>query len=253
MLRSRLRSYFVALVATAAFTQVASAADLPTKAPMLYPARAWSWTGFYVGVNAGYGIGWNRTTQSVNGSFLGSAVITEDTLAPQGFVGGGQLGYNWQMTPNWLLGVEVDFQGTSQKDSSCTVFCGTSALNASQKMPWFGTARARLGYVNGDNLWYVTGGGAWAKINSDYSTSGFGASDSASFTDTKVGFAVGAGVETHLAGNWTAKLEYLYMDLGTITNTFATPTSFGAGSSLTVDSKIRDNIIRVGLNYKLTP
>jgi outer membrane immunogenic protein len=251
----RFRSYFFALLATAAFTQVASAADMPIKAPApLYQAPIWSWNGLYVGVNAGYGIGWNRTTQTVNGiGGVGGLLLTNDTLAPQGFVGGGQIGYNWQWTPNWLLGVEVDFQGTSQKDSSCSLECGLIPLNASQKMPWFGTARARLGYVNGNNLWYVTGGGAWAKINSDYSVNGFGGgTDPASFTETKGGFAVGAGVETHLAGNWTAKLEYLYVDLGTITNTYATP-SLGAGTSVTVDSKIRDNIVRVGLNYKLTP
>ena len=256
MVRSGLRSCLVALVATAAFTQIASAADMPIKAPApIYQAPIWRWTGFYFGVNAGYGIGQNQTTETVNGVLgLGNLLLTDHTLAPQGFVGGGQIGYNWQFAPNWLLGVEADFQGTSQKDSSCTFECGIAPLNASQKMPWFGTARARLGYVNGDYLWYVTGGGAWAKIDSDYSVSGFGISgDSASFSETKGGFAVGGGVETHLAGNWTAKLEYLYVDLGTITNTYATPNSFGAGSSLTVDSKIRDNIVRVGLNYKLTP
>jgi outer membrane immunogenic protein len=251
----------VALVATAASAQVASAADMPMKAPApMYQAPIWNWTGFYLGANAGYGIGRNQTTQTANGAALalglGNLALTEDTMAPQGFVGGGQIGYNWQWTPNWLLGVEVDFQGTSQKDSSCSLECGIASLNASQKMPWFGTARARLGYVNGDNLWYVTGGGAWAKIDSDYSLSATGiglGSDSASFSETKGGFAVGAGVENHLGGNWTAKLEYLYMDLGTITNTYATPNSFGAGGSVTVDSKIRDNIVRVGLNYKLTP
>jgi outer membrane immunogenic protein len=253
MLRSRLRSYFAALLATAAFTQVASAADLTTKAPMLYAAPAWSWAGLYVGVNAGYGIGSNPTTQGGNGAGfgLGNLALTQDTMAPQGFVGGGQIGYNWQWTPNWLLGVEVDFQGTSQKDSSCSVECGLLPLNASQTMPWFGTARARVGYVNGDYLWYVTGGGAWAKVNSDDSVGFFGSTGSGSFTETKGGFAVGAGVETHLAGNWTAKLEYLYMDLGTITNTYAAPSTLGG--SVTVGSEIRDNIVRVGLNYKLTP
>jgi outer membrane immunogenic protein len=252
MLRSRLRSYFAALLATAAFTQGASAADLPAKAPMLYPAPAWNWTGVYVGVNAGYGVGSNPTNQAGNGTGFGFGHLglTQDTMAPQGFVGGGQIGYNWLMTPNWLLGVEVDFQGSTQKDSSCTLECGFFPLHSSQEMPWFGTARARLGYVNGDYLWYVTGGGAWAKVNSDYSLSYLGATDSGSSTDTKGGFVVGAGVETHLAGNWTAKLEYLYMDLGTVTNTYATP---NLGGSVTVDSEIRDNIVRVGLNYKLTP
>jgi outer membrane immunogenic protein len=233
----------------------ASAADMFVKAPYTAAAPSWSWTGLYIGGNAGYGIGLNQTTQTANAAagFLASVPITEDTMAPQGFVGGGQIGYNWQVSPNWLVGVEGDFQGSSQKDSSCSLECGFIPLNASQNLQWFGTARARLGYVTGDYLWYVTGGGAWAKINSDDSISAFGGSDSASFSDTKGGFAVGAGVETHLAGNWTAKFEYLYMDLGTLTNSFATPNTLGAGSSFTVDSKIRDNIVRVGLNYKLAP
>jgi outer membrane immunogenic protein len=252
MLRSRLRSCLIALFATAAFGPLASAADLPTKAPTLYPAPAWNWTGFYLGANAGYGVGSNQTSQSVNvpGSSL---LFTQDSMSPNGFVGGGQIGYNWQMTPNWLLGVEVDFQGTGQKDSSCSLECAVAPLTASQNMPWFGTARARLGYVKGDYLWYVTGGGAWAKINSDYSLSGFGTASTASFSETKGGIAVGAGVETHLAGNWTAKLEYLYMDLGTVTNTYPTTIALAPGTSFTVASRIHDNVVRVGLNYKLTP
>jgi outer membrane immunogenic protein len=247
-----LASGLVALVATAAITQVASAADLPVKASM-YPAPAWSWTGLYVGVNAGYGAGLNRTTQTAGNSFV-AVILTRDTMAPQGFVGGGQIGYNWQIRPNWLWGVEADFQGTGQKESTCSLECGLIALNASQKMPWLGTARLRLGYANGDYLWYVTGGGAWAKINSDYSLAGLLGpifSDSASFSQTKGGFAAGAGVETHLAGSWSAKLEYMYIDLGTVSNAYAT--QFVAGGQVVVDSKIRNNIVRVGLNYKIVP
>lgn len=224
------------------------------KAPMMAPA--WNWTGLYVGLNAGYGIGRDQTNQTVN--LPGPFFITADTLAPAGFVGGGQIGYNWQAAPNWLWGVELDFQGTGQEDSSCTFDCGRTfagrTLNAAQKLPWFGTARGRLGYVNGDYLWYVTGGGAWANIKSDYSSVvAGGATDTGSSSHTQGGFAAGAGVETHLSGNWTVKFEYLYLDLGSISDSYVAPNSLCGGCSVTVDSKIRDHIVRVGLNYKIMP
>ena len=229
----RFRFAALAAVAVFGFASAASAADLPVKAPVYAPPPVWSWTGFYLGVNAGGSIGRDPTTLNTPTENLGSA-----TLSPAGFIGGGQLGYNYQFAPNWVAGIEGDFQGASQKDSAC--FLTNCEFSVDQKVEWFATLRARVGYTNGDWLWYVTGGGAWAQIQNDFAFSG--GAGSASFDQS--GWVIGGGVETHLTGGWTAKLEYLYMDLGSITDT--TPNA----PNVTQTSNIRDNIVRVGLNYK---
>jgi outer membrane immunogenic protein len=246
----RLRFAALAAVAIIGFASVASAADMPRKAPVYAPPPppVWSWTGFYIGVNAGGSIGRDPTTQSneSTGEVLGSF-----TMSPAGFVGGGQIGYNWQFAPNWVVGVEGDFQGTSQKDSSCVGDCnntfGDFYYTAEQRLKWFATARARLGYTNGDWLWYVTGGGAWGEIHNDFRV--FTPTDiEASANFNLSGWVIGGGVETHLWGGWTAKAEYLYMDLGSFTDIgIDTPNT---GNTFTMRSDVRDHIVRVGLNYK---
>ena len=243
----------------------ALAADMPLKAP-LPPAPAWSWTGFYLGGNIGYSVGRDPTNQFLNGIVGGVGVNTilgtTDDVSPIGFLGGGQIGYNWQMAPQWLIGIEADFQGADQRGSSCSLICGLETLTVQQKLDWFGTVRARMGYVNGDYLWYVTGGGAYAEVETNESLSvsvaGAGAGGflgGLNMSTDRGGWVVGGGVETHLWYNWTAKVEALYMDLGQITNTYAIAAGVfgGPGSgpaSVTVSSNIRDYIFRTGLNYK---
>lgn len=243
------RFHYAALAAVAVigFASVASAADLPVKAPAYTPPPpVWSWTGLYVGVNAGGHIGRNPSTAS---DITTGSVIGTFTMSPAGFAGGGQVGYNWQFASNWLLGVEGDIQGATGTDSICAGTCNTSGFyfTDQQKLKWFATARARLGYTNGDWLWYVTGGGAWGEIHNDYSV--FNPTDfiaSANFNLS--GWVVGGGVETHLWGPWTAKLEYLYMDLGSFTDVGIDLAN--SGDTFTMKSDVREHIIRVGLNYK---
>jgi outer membrane immunogenic protein len=238
----------------------ALAADMPLKAP-LPPAPAWSWTGFYLGGNIGYSVGRDPTNQTINGlGGVGSILITTDDQSPTGFLGGGQIGYNLQMAPQWLIGIEADFQGADQRGSSCSFECGILSLTAQQKLDWFGTVRARMGYINGDYLWYVTGGGAYANVQNIDSLSvaagGLGAGvggplGALNMSTNRGGWVVGGGVETHLWYNWTAKVEALYMDLGQITNTYALGSAAIIGaSSVTISTNIRDYIFRTGLNYK---
>jgi outer membrane immunogenic protein len=247
------RFRFSALPALAAIglASVASAADLPAKAPV-YKAPvatpAYSWTGFYLGVNAGGSVGRNPTTQSSD-----AVVVETFNMSPAGLVGGGQFGYNYQFAPNWVAGVEADFQGTGQKDSTCLANCAAAIvsppLTTTQKLSWFATARARLGYTDGDWLYYVTGGGAWGQIRQDYALPPFaGTAGAVSASHSNGGWVAGGGVETHLAGAWTAKVEYLYLDLGSISDTFTT--TGGPPVTYTTSSDIRNHIIRAGLNYK---
>ena len=243
----------VAAVSTIAFVQFASAADLPTKAPIYTapPPPVWSWTGFYIGVNVGGSIGRDPTHVSEFGPGVIGNIVSQ-TISPAGFIGGGQIGYNYQFAPNWVVGLEGDYQGASQKDSSCFGSCGaigggSAALNITQKVESFATARARLGYTGSPYLWYVTGGAAWAKVHNElvFTTASIASEGSANFN--KSGWAIGGGVETRLAGGWTAKLEYLYMDLGSITDVAVATLPL---TIFTQKSDIRDNIVRVGLNYK---
>jgi outer membrane immunogenic protein len=258
----------------------ALAADLPartyTKAPV-FVDPGYNWTGFYLGGNVGYS--WGRSSDT--SSFANGAGTTLFTSAGSsnldGVVGGGQAGYNWQMQ-NWVWGLEADIQGTGERGSrgfTCpTGVCTPSTIppgffalvivipgaavpaSLDQKIDWFGTVRARAGVlVDPRVLLYATGGLAYGGVN----TSETIAASSFSTTDTRVGYAVGAGVEGAIGGNWTAKLEYLYVDLGRTSGSFATAIpAFGAGTvasgtlASSYSSRITDNVLRVGLNYKFT-
>lgn len=235
-------------IATFGFANLAPAADLgvPTRTPpVVAPAPVlFNWTGFYIGLNAGGSIGRHPTDETVDGLPSGTFVSS-----PAGFAGGGQIGYNWQIAPTWVFGLEGDFQGATQRDTADTINVVEATVDVTtQKLDWFATARARLGYTMGDWLWYVTGGGAWGRVKQDISeveAGGF-VDGSASTSHTKGGFAVGGGVETHLGGGWTAKAEYLFIDLGRISDSFIDLDN----NTVTSSSKVQDHIFRAGINYK---
>jgi outer membrane immunogenic protein len=251
----------LATVATAA-----NAADMPLKAPPAPPA-AFDWTGWYVGLNGGYS--WGRSSSSVTGTTSAPLPFAFSTSTNMdGWLGGGQVGYNWQFNNRWLLGVEADIQGTGQRGTEyaptftftggpgilapTTVF-GTGSLT--QKLPWFGTVRARLGFEPSDHwLLYATGGLAYGEVDSiATATTSAGAtflSSSSSVDNTQVGWTAGAGAEWWLWDRWSAKAEYLYVDLGHITNTYTfTGLATGGFASASINSHITDNIFRVGIDY----
>jgi outer membrane immunogenic protein len=267
------------LLAVAAAAQPAAAADLtPLKSPPpVY--ETWSWTGFYIGGNGGYS--WGQTDTSVyyynpatGGTIVapvGSVLLNRFDL--NGGVAGGQIGYNWQ-SGNWVLGLETDIQWSGQ-DGSAVFLCsaisatatgpclpglatpgagGTSVL-LSEKLQWFGTFRGRLGLLwTPSVMGYVTGGLAYGSIQTQATlnvVNPAGAIVPALFSNksTNTGFAVGAGIEGRITGNWTGKIEYLYMDLGSIDATVLS-TVAAAPIGARIHSDITDNIVRVGLNYK---
>jgi outer membrane immunogenic protein len=242
------------LVALNAFAvaPAASAADMPVKAPPPVES-AYSWTGFYFGANLGYSVGRERSTDN---EFLsgGSGTFTRSEsflIAPTGAIGGGQAGYNWQVAPHWVLGAEADWQASAQRDSISVLEC---CLQVNQKPTSFGTLRARAGYAQDGWLWYVTAGGAAGRIKDNISFFGLGpAPVTQNFADWRGGWTAGTGVETALGGGWTAKVEYLYVNLGTVANTVPTsdPTNVIISTdNITVRSRIVDNVFRVGLNYR---
>ena len=203
----------------------AQAADFPQ--PYRAPAPAYlvpefSWSGFYVGLNAGYMWG--------NSKWNGSAGNFE--VAPSGFIGGGTLGYNLQ-TGSWVWGIEGDVDYLDANRTIATAVCGSCTF----KDTWLATARGRIGYSFDRWLPYVTGGGAWGDV--------YMSSPSGSNSSTKGGWTAGAGVEYAFLGNWSAKLEYLYVDLGSA-NCGSSACPFAADTSVDFTA----NIIRAGINYR---
>jgi outer membrane immunogenic protein len=199
---------------------MASAADLPrrahrmpTKAAMYEPP--FTWTGAYVGIYGGGGFGRSNF----------SAPLASGGFDLSGAVAGGTLGYNYQMGQA-VLGIEGDGGWSNIRGSSTC-----AGLSCETRNDWLATVRGRLGYAAGRFMPYVTGGAAFGNIKTSVATLG-------STDTTRTGWTAGGGVEMHIAGPWSAKLEYLYVDLG-------------RGDSLTgSNTKFDTNIVRAGLNYK---
>lgn len=256
----------VAIVALA-FDGPAIASNLPIKAP-IYKAPSpvtHSWTGFYAGLNVGYGWGHSSSTGTAADAATGAVLASGPaTLDLGGAIGGGQVGYNYEVS-NWVLGIEADIQGSGQKDdinAVCTG-CGSGGaditFSADQKINWFGTVRGRLGaIVTPTILAYATGGLAYGKLTTEGTitgpTAGGPGSISLSTSDTKTGWVVGGGIEDAISGNWSAEIEYLYLDLGTVSGGPLDTSILGPLNnrlSVAFSSDITDNIIRVSINDRI--
>jgi outer membrane immunogenic protein len=271
----------IGILALAALAQPATAADMAVRAPVLKApplVETWSWTGFYIGGNGGYSWGRSDTDVQFFNPVTGLAIvppagsITNAKFNLNGGIAGGQIGYNWQ-SGNWVWGLETDIQWSGQKGDAQFLCAGTVAggvclpgltflpagvtgttLSIEQKLQWFGTVRGRLGMtVTPTLLAYVTGGFAYGSVKTTGVLGAFtpnGAAVPAAFSnsDTNGGWTVGGGLEGRISGNWTAKIEYLYIDFGDFNTTATSPIVATIGAR--VNSHVTDNIVRVGLNYK---
>jgi outer membrane immunogenic protein len=239
------------------------------KAPPPAPV-VWSWTGLYIGANLGWvGSADNNLTNTGTdtgagglGSALGLGLIPGSVgVSRSGFIGGGQVGYNWQLAPAWVAGIEADFDGTANNSNTSTfAFPGSAAAvpfttTFTNGLDTLGTVRARLGWLYTPALLaYATGGFAYGetKVGSSFTcpTCTPAAGIATSSTGTATGWTVGGGLEWRFAPAWSVKAEYLYVDLGDRNSTIGY--TYGPNTStLTSTVKERDNIARVGLNYKL--
>jgi outer membrane immunogenic protein len=262
-----MRRILLASTAFAAMSLVtAHAADLGrvvTKAPPV-PVY-YNWTGFYAGVNLGGA--WGHDTHD----FFDDATDVDvfgfsDHM--DGVIGGGQIGYNWQFAPwfGWgngtVLGIEADFQGSSQRRTADIAFRDTDLLNPNvtgtveDKLNWFGTVRGRVGIAFDRFLPYFTGGWAFGerKLNGTLTaTDDAGViSDQVAFSNSHTmtnGWTVGGGFEWAFWGNWTAKFEYLYIDFGNRNNNdnvfFVDGNQFNNNQGHFID-----NVARAGVNYR---
>jgi outer membrane immunogenic protein len=304
LIRRHVQHALLITAAVTALASIASAADLPARAPVYKAAPvvvAPSWTGFYVGVTAGYAWAHDNSVNSVgtpvfanplsqpgSGVSLANAVTGVTTGIPgskaNGFIGGGQFGYNYQFN-NIVVGIETDIQGLSGRGSGATAnsvqllpgFAGNfvnSGLTATNSVNWLGTLRGRLGFtITPSLLVYGTGGLAYGGVSSSTTIgqvlTGPAATgvngpygSSASISQTRAGWALGAGGEWMFTRNWSAKIEYLHYDLGsvsygsTLSNIVVPPGgvipvgstfyTLGAASS----THFGGDIVRVGVNYK---
>jgi outer membrane immunogenic protein len=266
------------------------AADLAartyTKAPVIVDP-GYNWTGFYAGLNGGYS--WGRA----NSTFATTPIFPIPIPVPalgsgrqdvDGGLGGGQVGYNWQVNRTWLVGLEADIQWSGERASRSFTSTGprygsnaigvpvgagadfstilTQTSNIADDLQWFATFRGRAGFLaDPQTLLYATGGLAVGefKYSSQTTTSlqiftGLTGPQTGTFalagtptssSDTRVGWTVGAGVERKFSSNWSGKLEYLYLDLGTKT--------YFAGTVDQADVSFHDHIFRAGINYAFNP
>ena len=210
------------------------------------------WTGFYVGANGGYG--GDRANAIVNlASALPVASSTQTQNRTSGFIAGGQLGYNRQLSNHVVVGLETDAQGSGVKASHQAsngpgAYTNTDIGNG---LDWFGTTRARLGWASGSTLSFVTGGVAYGDVNAQGSQIS-GGLFSGSVTQTKVGWTIGGGVEYALNQNLSLKAEYLYIDFGGVAGAAygltPSPVPPFVGSFST--GNLTANITRIGLNWR---
>jgi len=269
----------VSALLSAASLGTASAADLGVKAPSAPAPWVCPWCSVYVGVNAGYGTtsgsGINNTGTDTGTGGLGNAIaaglipITVDTNA-SGFLGGGQIGFNWEPIRDWIVGVEADFDDMSRKTTKTpTPSVGQGGANAAatlstsfdREVDWVSTFRLKGGFSVMNNALFVygTAGGAVAQfgISNQFicpncvpsGTSEPGAS--ASNKITRVGGAVGAGLEWMVIPKVSVKAELLYIEVGSSTSTITYNYTLAGAQTSTLTSTARDGltIFRGGLNW----
>jgi outer membrane immunogenic protein len=233
MKRSLLGSVSVLALTVSATAADLSARPMPVKAPVV-AAPAWSWTGFYIGINGG-GV-WHRAKADANDA---RPVFDNATVKAWGATFGGQAGFNWQVD-RFVLGVEADWNWV---DASGTAsFAGFPTFTFTSKLSSLATVRGRLGVTMSPTMIYATGGFAAGKVSNSVPANfgGFPTEDK-----VKTGWTVGGGIEHMFARNWTVKAEALYVDLG---KSSVTGVVFGPGYVSRFDNTAI--IARGGINYK---
>jgi outer membrane immunogenic protein len=254
--------------------QVAAAADLPA-APIYPKAPAYvsapSWTGFYIGANAGGH--WSSDQNAdiftapgfnpINPATINNTLPT--SLSSSGFEGGVHAGYNWQMS-SLVLGVEADYDWLSRSKSITTPVGAPASLGCIVGSPsspcwittdsaqdrWLSTVRGRVGFALDRALIYGTGGVAIAgwSINHQFTDLGFGYVYSPASIGTRTGWTIGGGLEYALTRNWLVRAEYLYANFGTVDNTVASAAGRFGPTTLVYQDKLQENVVRGGVSYK---
>ncbi len=225
----------------------ALAADLPQAPPPYYvpaPVPIFTWTGIYIGINAGYAFGDSNWTSPPGTAFFGTPCTTNcstGNFSTSGFLAGGTIGANYQWG-QFVVGIEGDWDWSNLNGTTFSTAGGCNLAGCETESDWLGTVRARAGYAWDRVLFYGTGGAAFGDLQVAAGTFPFSSS-------TQVGWTAGGGIEYAFTPNLTAKVEYLYVDLGNqscaAANCFS---ASGIGPVTTVS--LTENIVRAGINYK---
>ena len=274
-----MKKLFFAASILATTSLSAWAADMPVKAPIASP---YNWTGFYLGAKVGGG--WGNRNVNFSANDPAAAAVFDPAVAgappstsfkSSGALGGLQFGYNWQFNRNWLVGMETDFDWSGVKGSGSSVVAAV-LRDYGKRIKWFGTVRARLGYLPMDTvLTYITGGFAYGRVDrsgsyvNNSTLAGFGSGPvggfgvacattatcfSGSSSSVNTGWTVGAGFEYAILKNITLKAEYLYVSLGNKSLTETALVTGGGGvapASFNVNyGNSNFNVARVGVNYR---
>jgi outer membrane immunogenic protein len=245
----------IAAVGFLAFdTVMASAADIApvvAKAPPPLPPVYYPWTGFYIGGNIGDGFANTDFSGTTSGTLKG--VPFQETFnasrSQHGWLGGGQLGVNYEIVPRLVVGVEgdIDWSNIQGSVSACSSKTATGVIDCATstgKIDDFGTVRGRVGYVFDNLLVYGSGGFAWA--------SNVFAINSASSSATPDGWAAGGGLEWRFLPNWTLRVEYLHLQFSRVSDAFnlnGTVKGVPFASTSNVSANTGVEVLRVGLNY----
>ena len=237
-----MKPIIVAVVALLAGMGRVMAADMPVPQaapvppPVYFPAY-YNWSGIYLGLNGGYGFGQSNWT---------NASVSTGSFNTNGFLVGGTLGANYQ-TGSYLVGFEGDIDWSSVQGSSSAAACvalGAAAGTTCQtKSPWLGTARARVGYAFDRLLVFGTGGAAFSGLEAILNPGG-----SISPGPSQLGWTAGAGVEYAFTDAVSAKVEYLFVNLGTV----ACPIAVGCGPFASHSFSFSENLVRAGVNYRFS-
>lgn len=236
MKRILLPAFAAALLSSTAF-----AADLPARgpaiapAPMAYAAPIFTWTGFYIGAQAGYAWGKDRTVEFTTATGVPTGFSRGSS--PDGFIGGLHAGYNHQIG-SFVLGFEGDVEYSGMKGG----YRLANGNGTDSKIGWQGSLRARAGFAFDRALIYATGGLALADIKHTYIDGITPATES--FSKTRAGWTAGAGVEYAFTRNVTGRVEYRYTDFGTMTNN-----SLVAFPGFSYRQNPTNHAVRVGLSY----
>jgi outer membrane immunogenic protein len=268
----------IAFFATSLTAGVSFAADWPLMGPQLYPSAprmAVEWTGIYFGVNAGYGWAQGSSNTVFGGGAANTALLipagattpfglgaTElggtsllSSSSPRGGIAGGQVGFNWQ-AGMVVFGAEFDAQWSGQSNAVsliCTPPMPGCTATEAIKIRSLTTGRARIGLAFDWLMPYVTAGGALVNARDDLTVNVGGATGSfPPLSGTTLGWTAGAGVDVALSSNWSARFEYLHIRANGITSSVGIPGFLGNGTASETAS-YRDNIVRVGLNYRIGP
>jgi outer membrane immunogenic protein len=264
-----MRRAFIALAGLVGITATASAADLPYRAAPPPVVPIFTWTGFYVGVNAG--VAWADSNNDplfipagTGGIFLTNVIVPANGGNNNAvFTGGGQIGYNWQ-AGGWVFGIEADLQWADLSQSNnplgfgiVGVPAGFNFLVTNTGVEWFGTARGRLGYAWDRTLLYATGGFAYGGGGGGNNLCGGVVFDCGGGGDIRTGWTIGGGLEYAFTNNWTVKVEGLWVNLdgggsnnGLVGFVGNTPVFLPPGFITNAIDEQTFGVVRVGLNYK---